>query len=389
MKKQIQHIILIFLLVGVTFSFAMFQGGFVSWFIFFVILPFVFYSFLLMIVPIKIEYVRRELSAYRAERGRDIHVTVHFKIKSPIPLLFLTAREITRYGQSSFHMKNSQSSQLFFVGLNREFSWSYTLEELPRGEHQLIGLHFTVVDFFGWVTKIFSEELYQTIIVYPQMTEITNTTLNMQYEQGAVVAKYRAIKDTALVSGLRDYQPGDRFSAVHWKSFARTGDLRTKEFEDRQSQNITVCLDRFSKENFEAAVDLTASIVKSAVRNRNDIAFISGGDRRIFYPTVQTEVQLEQVLHHLATVEENGLLATESFTGKERLLSQSVLMVISGEMTPSIQQLLMKANIARQIICIIIAPTENLGKVKLASNCKLIAVEREQFAKVFSEVSKR
>lgn len=365
----------------------MFQGGFVSWFIFFVILPFLIYDVLLMFIPIRIEQVERELSSQRVERGRNIDVTVHFTVKTALPLLFITACEDMKYGQ--FQIKNGQQSHLFFAGFQRQFSWHYTLSDLQRGEHELTSVTITVADFFGWVMKSFTISAKQRIIVYPQTTTITNTTLNMNYEQGTVAAKYRAVKDTSLVSGLRDYQPGDRFSSVHWKSFAKSGELRTKEFEDRQSQNITVCLDRSTRDNFEEAVDLTASIIKSAVRNRSDIAFISGGDKQVFYPAIQTEKQLEQVLHHLAIVEPNGVQLSDSLHGKERILQQSVLMIVAGELTQSVEQLLMtKAAYVRQIVCVI-TTKQPLKRVHIASNCKVITIEREQFAKVFSEVSKR
>ena len=387
--QYVRQIIIILVLFVVTFSFAMFQGGFVSWFIFLVVLPFLLYAFLLAVVPVSITNVRRELSAYRVERGRDIEVTVHFTVKSRLPLLFITAREALPR-KHNLNISEGQLGQLFFAGLKREFSWSYKLADLARGEHGLYAIEVSAADFFGWVTRSSRYEHAQTIVVYPQIVDIANTSLSMQYEQGGVVAKYRAVKDTALVSGLRDYQPGDRFSAVHWKSFAKTGNLRTKEFEDRQSQNITLCLDRFSSENFEEAVDLTASIVKSAVRNHNDIAFISGGDKRLFYPSIQTELQLEQVLHHLALVQPNTLPILDSFAGKERLLSKSVLLIVAGDLSASLLALLQKESmVARQIVCFVTAPQMTLDNVVVAPNCKLLALEREQFAKVFSEVNKR
>lgn len=387
-SQHVKHFIVIALLFGITFSFAMFQGGFVSWFIFLVITPFLLYSLLLAVVPLRIQSVQRELSAYRVERGNNIDVTVTFQVKTRLPLLFITAKEVLP-SRHSFRIKNGQLGQLFFAGLKRQFEWSYTLQELTRGEHELYAVDVTVSDFFGWVTRTTRVELPQTIVVYPQLTDIQNTSLTVQYDQGGVVAKYRSVKDTALVSGLRDYQPGDRFSQVHWKSFAKTGNLRTKEFEDRQSQNITLVLDRMTREHFEAAVDLTASIVKSAVRNHNDIAFISGGDPKLYYPTIQTQIQLEQVLHHLAVVQPNGASLEDSFKGKERQLAKSIVIVVAGELTPALRQLIQgNVPVANQVICLLMEPLKN-DTLQVAPHCKLLSVEREQFAKVFSEVNKR
>lgn len=387
-SQHIKHFLLIALLFGITFSFAMFQGGFVSWFIFLVITPFLLYSLLLALVPLNIEHVQRELSAYRVERGKNIHVMVTFKVKTKLPLLFITAKE-TLPKRHSFRIKDGQLGRLFFAGFKRHFEWSYTLQDLTRGEHELYAIQITASDFFGWVTRTVHFELPQTVVVYPQLTDIQNTSLSVQYDQGGVVAKYRSVKDTALVSGLRDYQPGDRFSQVHWKSFARTGDLRTKEFEDRQSQNITLVLDRTTRESFESAVDLAASIVKSAVRNHNDIAFISGGEARIYYPSIQTQLQLEQVMHHLAIVQPNGATLKDGFQGKERQLAKSIVIIVSGDLHPELLRIVQgQEMVAPHVVCLLTAPLA-IDNIKVAPHCKLLTFEREQYGKVFSEVSKR
>ena len=50
-----------FILLIATFMFAMFQGGFVSWFLFYTFLPFVLYSFVLFFYPLSSFDVERKL----------------------------------------------------------------------------------------------------------------------------------------------------------------------------------------------------------------------------------------------------------------------------------------------------------------------------------------
>ena len=52
------------------------------------------------------------------------------------------------------------------------------------------------------------------------------------------------------------------------KSFAKNGELRTKEFEDKQSQNTFVLIDRAVQKNFEHVVDYAASYVYKIVKQR-------------------------------------------------------------------------------------------------------------------------
>ena len=71
-----------------------------------------------------------------------------------------------------------------------------------------------------------------------------------------------------MATGIREYQPGDRFSWIHWKTFARTNELMTKEFEERQSHDVLIVLDRESSQAFEAMVTFTASMIRSIVKKR-------------------------------------------------------------------------------------------------------------------------
>ena len=41
---------------------------------------------------------------------------------------------------------------------------------------------------------------------------------------------------------IREFQPGDPLSSVHWKSSAKTGHLRVKEFQSQNLQSYTIFL---------------------------------------------------------------------------------------------------------------------------------------------------
>ena len=85
------------------------------------------------------------------------------------------------------------------------------------------------------------------------MTDIHYVPIDTQYDLGSMISPYNVVKDTTMATGVRDYQSGDRVSWIHWKSFARTQTLMTKEFEDRRSQDLLVILDGRPSETFEEA----------------------------------------------------------------------------------------------------------------------------------------
>ena len=68
---------------------------------------------------------------------------------------------------------------------------------------------------------------------------------------------------------IREFRPGDSISSVHWKSSAKTGNLRVKEFQSQNEQSYTVFLNvkepstnkRVKEEVLEERVSETASLI--------------------------------------------------------------------------------------------------------------------------------
>ncbi|MEK4427246.1 DUF58 domain-containing protein [Solibacillus sp. FSL K6-1523] len=342
-------------LLVITYCFAMFQGGFVSWYLFFTLLPFVIYAILLAIMPIKITEISRTLSKERVERGDNIVVTVKFRNASWFPIIFLTVRELPMDSRF-YEAANGHSSKLFLVGWKREFEWSYELKQLKRGEHHFQGMVVTCTDFFGWTIRKVKVEKPQMFFVYPKVYPVTTVPLKMQYDQGTTASLYSLIKDTTMVTGVREYVPGDRFSWIHWKSFAKNGELRTKEFEDKQSQNIFFLIDRSVQRNFEQVVDFTASSIRTIVKERGDVSLLSVGMDRYFAPVIKTESQFEKMMQHLVSIQSDAQFGVDKLLLEDqKLMMRSVIVIVTGELTPNLKELLnSSSNYAKKIICFVI-----------------------------------
>lgn len=382
--------IIILLLAVASFSYAMFQGGFVSWFVFYSITPFIFYSILLTFIPIRIEEVRREIKPSKLRRGDSAVVTVSFRNKTWFPLVFLTVKELGIDSQKVTLHENF--SRIYFVGWKRKFEWTYELNELERGKIHFKGLHLTIADFFGWSIRRKVIEESTTIIVLPRVVEVKYKPLQMQFEHGGVVSPFSMVKDTSLVTGIRDYQSGDKYSWIHWKSFAKNETLRTKEFEDRQTQDLFLTIDQSSVRNFEYAVDLAASILQSVVLHHGEISFLSTGKRRRYFPNLKSQNQLEDVMQHLAEVESNPKQSIEAVLANEiGLLNSATLMLITGEFTEQLKSFVMNSSkFACNIICFVV--TDESGRftesrMKL-TNAKIIYISKDRFENVFTEVMK-
>lgn len=349
------RLITVLVLLVITYCYAMFQGGFVSWFVFFTILPFSIYSVLLAIVPIHLKEVSRTLSKDVIERGDTIEVTVRFNNKSWFPLVFMTAREMSM--NSDFYEEiNGQATKLFLVGWKREFEWTYELRNLKRGEHHFKGVEFMCTDFFGWTIRKIDVAHPQLFLVYPKISDVGLEQISMQYDQGASQTRFSLIKDTTMATGVREYVPGDRFSWIHWKSFAKNGELRTKEFEDRNAQNTFVLIDRTVQKNFEQVVEFTASYINKTIRARGDVSFLSVGTDRYFAPVLKTDSQFKKVMQHFVTVQPDAQFGVERLLFEEqKTMSRSIVIIVTGELTAQLQEALnTSAKNMSKIVCFVV-----------------------------------
>ncbi|BDH63321.1 hypothetical protein MTP04_34510 [Lysinibacillus sp. PLM2] len=386
--RSLSRSILIFLLMVITFSYAMFQGGFVSWFLFYALIPFLLYSFLLSVVPINIQNVQREIKPFHLERGDSARVTVRFQNKTWFPLLFLTVREIDMDKQMIDKL-DGQLSNIFIVGWKRNFEWTYELRNLNRGQLAFHGLEISVADFFGWAVRNRTVSDVQTFTVYPKLTHLKYQPIQMQFDHGGIESSVSIVKDTSMVTGIRDYQAGDRFSWIHWKSFAKNETLRTKEFEDRTSQHTFLCIDRTVAYNFEEIVDLAASILQSVVKNQGDISFLSYGLTRSYFPNIKTQSQFQKVIQHLATVQPDANETIYTILTKElKNLSAATFLFITSNFSEEMSHFFTKGtSVMRGAICFVVTDGNVIIK-RNYPNLKVIHIGREQFQNAFTEVVK-
>lgn len=373
-----RFIVLLFL-IAVTFSYAMFQGGFVSWFLFYSISPFLLYSLLLSFAPIHIGEVQREIKPSKLHRGDSASVTISFQNKSWFPFVFLTVKELG---------STTGPSQIFIAGWKRKFEWTYDLQNVERGAIHFNGLHVTITDFFGWTIRNKFIEENKTILVYPKISEIKYKPFQFQFEYGNMNAPFSMVKDSTLVNGVRDYQAGDKFSWIHWKSFAKSETLRTKEFEDRQTQELILVLDQSSEKNFDDVVDLAASIVTSVVKNHGDISFLSTGKKDYYFPKIKNHNQLEKVMQHLATTQPTPNQSVEAvLANKVGFINSAALIIVTGEITEQLKQFFAKSsNFTRGVVCFEVTNKEKHNRS--ISNVKVIPLSKGKFEQAFTEVMK-
>ncbi|WP_062052546.1 hypothetical protein [Bacillus sp. JCM 19034] len=64
------------LVVGSLFAYAMFQGGFVSWYLFYSVAAILMLMIIVTLIPFKVKEVRRIVSSEAVQAGGEVEVTV-------------------------------------------------------------------------------------------------------------------------------------------------------------------------------------------------------------------------------------------------------------------------------------------------------------------------
>ncbi|GLC90266.1 DUF58 domain-containing protein [Lysinibacillus piscis] len=376
-----KHFAFVVLLMVAIFCYAMFQGGFVSWFVFFTMTPFLLYALMCLLVREEIVKVTRIIEPTHIENGQSAKVTLIVERKTYFPFAYLTMEELVN-SEALVQAKMGGTNGLQFVGFRKTFIWQYTLECMPRGEHRYQGVTFMLYDFFGWAKKQVTANDEQVILVYPRIREMKYAALQAKFDKGTATSSYSIVKDTTMAVGLRNYVPGDRFSWIHWKAFAKTQTLQTKEFEDRQSQEVVLLLNAKSSPLFEEKVELVASMLQTIVKERGDASFISlGADTKVF-PFIQGHQQLGQVMYHLAAIKPVHKVHLQ-LQDEQIFQRVATLLYVTDTLTDEVLHLL--ANIVNHCICFVIGEEPVSQQIHYDKKIQIVYVDPANYYYLLTE----
>ncbi|MFS0645934.1 DUF58 domain-containing protein [Siminovitchia sp. 179-K 8D1 HS] len=345
------------LLLALTFSYAMFQGGFVSWFLFFSFLPVAVYSLLLNAFPFIFD-VKRNISSERLYAGNSVDITITATRKFPFPLLFLVVEDKASI-KGHKHM--------LFPGFKRRLTIHYEISQVPRGEHIFQSVRFKTGDLFGFLEKETFVSAPQTILVYPKMDSFIHEPVRRVLERGTGAAKFQYHKDTSHIAGIREYQPGDRFSWIDWKATARTNDLMTKDFEVKSSNDPLFVLDRSFSVHFEKMVEFAASAAKSILESGGQAGLYFPGREKAYLPVNGGERHLLKILYMLAKVQPESENAMEDLFEETRLLQHggSVIFISASLTKPFLEQAEVLAKRKRNVVVVLVQEKAESPKEKM------------------------
>jgi uncharacterized protein (DUF58 family) len=239
--------------------FAIAQGGFLSWFLFYTFLPVALYLSVLLLYPFHSIVIERSMNNHQLFSGDTLHLQVHLKRRLTFPLFLISIYESPKGSLRNISTRAAGVMCWF----SREVTIPLDLSNLPRGRHILENIVLKTGDPFGFFERSVQLDSKMVIYVYPKARVISANELGLPNQAAEAFAQEA---DLSNFSGIRAYHPSDRPSWMDWKSTARTNTLVTKQFEPERERYVSIVLvsrKQEADERFERAISYTASLVKT------------------------------------------------------------------------------------------------------------------------------
>ncbi|GAY75337.1 hypothetical protein NBRC111894_891 [Sporolactobacillus inulinus] len=135
----------------VLFLFALAQGGFLAWFLFYVFIPVDMYLLLLFVYPFRTMTVERTKVNQRIFAGDTLNLTVRLKRRWAVPFFLLTLIE----RPDDQRLAHATMKTQMLIWLTSELTTTIRLPNMPRGTFSLNQLELTVGDPFGFLNERF------------------------------------------------------------------------------------------------------------------------------------------------------------------------------------------------------------------------------------------
>lgn len=340
----VKFVFKILFVVGVfagLFSYAMFQGEFVSWFLFYSVTTLVMLMLLYALIPLGTFEVVRDVGEGALPSGSELKVEITVKRKWLFPFLYLTVEDdVDREVQ--LQMPSQQAKMIFYPTLKKKLTFTYTIPEVKRGEYEFFGVHLSTSDMFGIFEKRKFISLSSSILVYPRYHEIEKWSAYEKHDSETDISSKDFIEDVTSIAGAREYVPGDKLTSIDWKVTARTNKLMTKEFEEYIGQNFLIVFnnaipdDHFKTlDAYEKGIELVTSIIMFAYNKRLQVGLWTFGRQNHQFELDTGGDHQKRMVKHLSQIEgEQGTnFATRLKESEDRIPSGATMIIVAVELT--------------------------------------------------------
>ncbi|HZG65987.1 MAG TPA: DUF58 domain-containing protein, partial [Herpetosiphonaceae bacterium] len=182
--------------------------------------------------------------------------------------------------------------------------------------------------------------------------------LDPRHPLGELRAPQQLLSDPARTIGVRDYQRGDPFKAIHWSATARRGQLQSRVYEPTTSLEIAIALDIDTFEQYwegiqpelaERMISVAATVANAASAGCWSLGLYANcvpanSDQIVHIVPSRSPAQLPLVMDTLAKVVPYSIGPMPQILRRlgPTLPWGTTLLVISAIGSPAMQQVLLR-----------------------------------------------
>ena len=206
-------------------------------------------SFVWTYYSVKGVRVNRTTRVFRQQVGQVF--TEQFEVVNQFPLMrvWLEIQDLTP-------MKGKAGSTVMsWLGPNQRRMYVTHTQLHDRGLFPLGPTKIKSGDPFGLFTNSESIPAVDDLIVLPYLATVEVMLSPVGFLAGGRVTGRKSLETTPQAMGVRDYQPGDSLSQIHWRTTARRGQLMVKEFDQDPRADVWIFLDAEKKHHAREALD--------------------------------------------------------------------------------------------------------------------------------------
>ncbi len=240
----------------------------------------------------RLEY-RRTFSRSRCFPGEEVELSIELTNRKVLPVTYLCVDnevpeelEITSRKLKFLRVGKGTLRLLFGMAWYQKVIRHFKVRPARRGFYRLSSVYLSGGDPFGYLQPTRLLEDPQTLVVYPRVLSLSQVGLPSSRPFGDLKSKNRLFEDPMRFAGVRDYQPGDPLSRVHWKASAASGNLQVRLLDPSSNLGLCVFVNTWSYDlpwmgtdvdAFEAACVLAASVVGWAAGEGLPVGLFANG----------------------------------------------------------------------------------------------------------------
>ena len=191
----------------------------------------------------------------------------------------------------------------FFITAGATLEKSALFSGNKRGPLQINSCRLATSFPFGFYYKTKTIPLSISMVIFPALHPVQLPPKNESKQEGEGTLQTRGEE----LYAVREFRPGDALSSVHWKSSAKTGKMRVKEFQSMNEQSYTVFFNvkepgsnkTVTEKILEERVSQAASLVFHLIKKGNEVS-LKTEDRQTEFG--KSESHLKELMYLLAFI---------------------------------------------------------------------------------------